>query len=60
MKLMTGNSNPMLASAVSERLDVPLTRCDVTRFSDGEIFVEIHENVRGEDVFVFASRCLIL
>ncbi len=52
MKLMSGNSNLPLARAVSEYLEVPLTDASVRRFADDEIFVEIHENVRGEDVFV--------
>ena len=52
MKLMSGNSNLPLARAVSSYLEVPLTDASVRRFADDEIFVEIHENVRGEDVFV--------
>jgi ribose-phosphate pyrophosphokinase len=52
MKLMSGNSNLPLARAVSGYLEVPLTDTSVRRFADDEIFVEIHENVRGEDVFV--------
>ncbi|HVY51225.1 MAG TPA: ribose-phosphate pyrophosphokinase [Devosia sp.] len=55
MKLVTGNSNPALASAVSDYLELPLTDCTVRRFNDNEIFVEIHENVRGEDVFILQS-----
>lgn len=52
MKLVTGNSNRALAQAISEYLEIPLTDCTVKRFADEEVFVEIHENVRGEDVFV--------
>ena len=52
MKLMSGNSNLPLARAVSAYLEVPLTDASVRRFADDEIFVEIHENVRGEDIFV--------
>ncbi|UJQ94427.1 ribose-phosphate pyrophosphokinase [Mariluticola halotolerans] len=52
MKLVTGNSNRALAKAVSDYLELPLTDCTVKRFADEEVFVEIHENVRGEDVFV--------
>lgn len=52
MKLVTGNSNRALAKAVSEYLELPLTDCTVKRFADEEVFVEIHENVRGEDVFM--------
>ncbi|MCD7060301.1 ribose-phosphate pyrophosphokinase [Pelagibacterium xiamenense] len=55
MKLVTGNSNLTVANAVSEYLEIPLTDCSVKRFADKEIFVEIHENVRGEDVFVLQS-----
>ena len=55
MKLMTGNSNRPLAEAISAGLKLPLTKASVRRFSDMEIFVEIHENVRGEDVFVMQS-----
>ena len=52
MKILTGNSNRPLAEAICTVLNLPLTRASVKRFSDMEIFVEIHENVRGEDVFV--------
>ena len=55
MKLMTGNSNLPLAKAISSYLEVPLTEALVRRFADEEIFVEIQENVRGEDVFVIQS-----
>jgi ribose-phosphate pyrophosphokinase len=55
MKLVTGNSNRALAEAVTHYLELPLTDCTVKRFADNEIFVEIHENVRGEDVFVLQS-----
>ncbi len=55
MKLIAGNSNLPLAEAISAYLDVPLCRCQVKRFADMEIFVEIQENVRGEDVFVIQS-----
>src|SRR5215213_5888894 len=55
MKLLTGNSNPTLAQAVAARLDLPLTRAQVKRFADNEVWVTIDENVRGEDVFVLQS-----
>ncbi|MCH8037643.1 MAG: ribose-phosphate pyrophosphokinase [Proteobacteria bacterium] len=55
MKILTGNSNRPLAEAISTFLDLPLTKASVRRFSDMEIFVEIDENVRGEDVFMFQS-----
>src|ERR1700749_896798 len=55
MKLVTGNSNRALAEAAASYLELPLTDCTVKRFADKEIFVEIHENVRGEDVFILQS-----
>ena len=55
MKLVAGNSNRPLAEAIAAYLAVPLTKCIVRRFADMEIFVEIQENVRGEDVFVLQS-----
>ncbi len=55
MKLVSGNSNRALAEAIADYLDVELTRTSVRRFADQEIFVEIMENVRGEDVFVLQS-----
>jgi len=54
-KLFAGNSNPMLAEAVARHLDTPLGKIDVGTFSDGEVNVEIHENVRGMDCFVIQS-----
>jgi ribose-phosphate pyrophosphokinase len=55
MKLLAGNSNPPLAKAIADYLELPLTEASVRRFADEEIFVEINENVRGEDVFVVQS-----
>ncbi len=55
MKLMAGNSNLPLAQAIASYLELPLTQANVRRFADEEIFVEILENVRGEDVFVLQS-----
>jgi len=55
MKILTGNSNPPLAEAIAAYLTIPLTKASVKRFSDQEIFVEINENVRGEDVFLIQS-----
>jgi ribose-phosphate pyrophosphokinase len=55
MKLLAGNSNQSLAKAIGDYLDVPLTRAQVRRFPDNEVFVVIDENVRGEDVFVIQS-----
>ncbi|WP_114394289.1 ribose-phosphate pyrophosphokinase [Oleisolibacter albus] len=55
MKLIAGNSNRPLAEAISTCLEVPLTKASIRRFADMEVFVEIQENVRGEDVFVIQS-----
>jgi ribose-phosphate pyrophosphokinase len=55
MKLVAGNSNRPLAEAISDYLKVPLARAQVRRFADMEIFVEIGENVRGEDTFIIQS-----
>ena len=55
MKIIACNSNRPLAEAISAYLDLPLTKASIRRFSDMEIFVEIQENVRGEDVFVIQS-----
>ena len=55
MKLMAGNSNLPLARAIAGYLEIPLTDASVRRFADEEIFIEIHENVRGEDLFIVQS-----
>ena len=55
MKLVTGNSNLKLANDISKYVSLELSNCDVKRFADNEIFVEMKENVRGEDVFVIQS-----
>ena len=55
MKIVAGNSNRPLAEAIATYLNLPLTKANIRRFSDLEIFVEILENVRGEDVFVIQS-----
>jgi ribose-phosphate pyrophosphokinase len=55
MKLVAGNSNRSLADAIAAYLNIPLAKCVVRRFADMEIFVEVQENVRGEDVFVLQS-----
>jgi ribose-phosphate pyrophosphokinase len=52
IKIFTGNANPGLAMEICERMNIPLAKADVTRFSDGEINVQILDNVRGSDVFV--------
>src|SRR6218665_2010706 len=55
MKLMSGNSNLPLVQAIAQYLEVEITQASVRRFADEEIFVEILDNVRGEDVFVVQS-----
>ncbi|MEO5863216.1 MAG: ribose-phosphate pyrophosphokinase [Burkholderiales bacterium] len=57
LMVFTGNANPVLADAVARHLNLSLGRATVGRFSDGEIRVEILENVRGKDVFVLQSTC---
>ena len=57
MKIFAGNANPALAEKICKYLDMPLSSAEVRRFSDGEIFVEIGENVRGADVFVIQPTC---
>ena len=55
IKLVAGNSNQPLANAIAAHLELPLTKASVRRFADNEIFVEIHENIRGSDVFIVQS-----
>ena len=57
MRIFTGNANPGLAEAVCRHLNISLGRASVGKFSDGEVSVEILENVRGRDVFVLQSTC---
>src|ERR1700742_4875580 len=57
LMVFTGNANPALAQEVVKNLGIPLGKAMVSRFSDGEIQVEIQENVRGKDVFVLQSTC---
>ncbi len=57
MKVFTGNANRPLAEAICQHLDIPLSTAEVKRFSDGEIFVEIKENVRGRDIFLIQPTC---
>ena len=54
-KILSCNSNKPLADAISKYMELPLTKADIRRFSDMEVFVEIQENVRGEDVFIIQS-----
>lgn len=57
MTLFTGNSNPALSESIANHLKLPLGKACVSKFSDGEIMVEILENVRGKDVFIIQSTC---
>ena len=57
MKVFSGNANPAIAQEICNYLDMPLSDAEVKQFSDGEIFVEIGENVRGADVFVIQPTC---
>jgi ribose-phosphate pyrophosphokinase len=57
LMVFTGNANPELASDVVRNLNIPLGRATVGRFSDGEVMVELMENVRGQDTFVLQSTC---
>ena len=57
MMIFTGNANPRLAEDVARKLNLPMGKSAVSRFSDGEVMVEILENVRGKDVFILQSIC---
>ncbi len=57
LMVFTGNANPELAIGVAKQLGIPLGKANVTRFSDGEVMVQINENVRGKDVFMLQSTC---
>ena len=57
LMVFTGNANPLLAHAVVRRLNIPLGHATVAKFSDGEVNVEVLENVRGKDCFVLQSTC---
>src|SRR5947208_3638849 len=57
LKLIAGNANPELAREISKELGIPLTDGGITRFSDGEIDVKIHDSMRGHDVFVIQPTC---
>ncbi len=57
LKIFTGNANPTLAQAVADELGIPLGDILVSRFSDGEVRVQIQENVRGADVFIIQPTC---
>jgi ribose-phosphate pyrophosphokinase len=57
LKLFTGNANRPLAEEIAQYLRVPLSDAEVSRFSDGEVYVQVNENVRGADVFVIQPTC---
>ena len=57
LKLFTGNANRPLAEEIAQYLRVPLSDAEVTRFSDGEVYVHVNENVRGADVYVIQPTC---
>jgi ribose-phosphate pyrophosphokinase len=57
LKVFTGNANRPLAEEIGQYLRVPIANADVDRFSDGEVFVQINENVRGADVFIIQPTC---
>ena len=57
LKLLTGNANRPLAEEIAQYLHVPMADAEVTRFSDGEVYVQVDENVRGADVFVIQPTC---
>jgi ribose-phosphate pyrophosphokinase len=57
LKLFSGNANRLLAKEIAQSLHLPLSDAEVSRFSDGEVFVQVNENVRGADVFVIQPTC---
>ncbi|MBW6519496.1 MAG: ribose-phosphate pyrophosphokinase [Desulfoarculaceae bacterium] len=57
LKIFSGNAHPQMAREIAGFLDLPLSEAEVRKFSDGEIFVEIKENVRGDDVFIVQPTC---
>jgi ribose-phosphate pyrophosphokinase len=57
LALFSGNANPLLAHEIARHLLLPVGRADIGRFSDGEVNVEIMENVRGRDVFIVQPTC---
>jgi len=57
IKVFSGNANPVMAQEIADYLKVPLSKAEVRKFSDGETFVEIKENVRGTDVFIVQPTC---
>jgi ribose-phosphate pyrophosphokinase len=60
MKIVAGNSNRPLADAICSYLNLPITKAVVKRFNDMEVFVEIQENVRGQDMFIVQSTSMTI
>ena len=58
LMVFTGSANPRLAQAVAQQINIPLGKAQVSRFSDGEVMVELFENVRGKDVFILQPTCV--
>ena len=57
LKILTGNAHPALAGKIAEYIGQPLGGVDISRFPDGEIFVKIIENIRGQDIFIVQPTC---
>ena len=57
LMVFTGNANPVLADQIAKHIGVPLGDAKIGKFSDGEISVELNENVRGKDVFIIQPTC---
>ena len=57
LMVFTGNANPALADSIAKNIGVPLGYASTTKFSDGEVSVELNENVRGKDVFIIQPTC---
>jgi ribose-phosphate pyrophosphokinase len=55
--IFSGHANPRLAEQIADYLQLPIGRCKISNFSDGEVFTEIQENVRGVDVYVVQPTC---
>ncbi|MCB1666537.1 MAG: ribose-phosphate pyrophosphokinase-like domain-containing protein, partial [Pseudomonadales bacterium] len=55
--VFAGNANPVLADKIAKHIGIPLGEATVDKFSDGEVNVEIKENVRGKDVFIIQPTC---
>ena len=56
-KIFAGRSNPKFAEAVCQHLEMPLSKTEITNFMDGEVYVQIKENIRGHDVYLIQSTC---